>query len=333
MIYRVGTDLRKDNVYTFPLSPEGEVTPESKTYPSLTSIIRLVGGGADFAAGTWTAQEAQRLFAAHNAGESVWKYAGAEWDGSRFERLYREMPAGELLTDAEHLRMFHVTELGRTADRGTVVHSLANYYSGETNYPLADEDIKHWVDDVVGYGDGTQPYRCDVDETTAYCISLNQWIREKGVRILRSEFAGISTTYGYACTCDALCLIGDETQMSLVDFKTRASTSRADVWQLAAQSKVDLIVSNWDTAGNGRELFSVVKYVRSVLVTPEGVSVKTVPQETLDMAFDEFLAIRSLHEKLAANNGLTKSGVSSAGLCKQDKDASHKTAYKEKVIA
>lgn len=322
---RVGTDLRgPDGHYSF---PQGEGYEPQKLL-GLTTVIGLVKGGSDFAAGTWTAQEAQRLYEASKSAQTVFRYRGCEYAGDgRWERLYDEVDAGGLLSDPDHLRLFHVAELSRCADRGTVLHELARYYSLEDSYPLADADVRYWVSDRIAQGDGNQAYRCDEYETTAYCVSLNQWIREQSVRILRSEFAAYHSRLGYACTIDALCAIGDGQKLGMVDFKSRGSSSRSDAWQLAAQWHCDRLIVDWDKSVPARHLLGMFEPM-SILVTPESVSVRRLG-DSLKTAWKEFRLILNLYRSLETTGGATKSGAGVSGVFDTDKSLGHRTAYKE----
>lgn len=287
MSYTKGTDLRSADgtYYEWPHPMFGHTNP--RQYHGLTTVIRSFGADNDFAAATWTAQEAQRLHTAALNKEDVWRYAGSVWDGSRYENQYEQVPAAELLMDSEYLRKFQFSELGRCADRGTVVHELLHYYSNPDSFPLADADVPHWVQDVIGQGDGNKAYRCDEDETIGYCRSLNNWIHTVKPGIVMSEVAGFHDELGYACTMDAVLHIGD--QLYLTDAKSRAATSLQDALQVMAQKNcTHLAVTGEDRRIDAAPILSVA--IPSVLlVTPEKCTLRTVTKQ--DEAWDLFKRI------------------------------------------
>jgi hypothetical protein len=234
-----GTQLRGDDgFYLWPPVADGpQFALDAKRYPSYSRIQKLVYGEPDIAHATWVAQEAQRLFALHTAGLPA-HHAELVLSETGFERVIEEVDPATLIQDADYLRKFGWRMSGRAADRGTVVHKLIRHWHVEG--PVHPSDIPYWVDDVIGFGDGVAPYRCDVDETTGYCLSLAHWLSETGFIPAATEIPGFRDgKMPYACTLDVVGGFPGDNRLYVVDVKTSAQSNRFHALQLTAQTTCD----------------------------------------------------------------------------------------------
>lgn len=265
-----GTQLRnKDGYYMWPPIAEGpEFALDAARYPAQSTIMKAVFGEPDVAHATWVSQEAQRLFALHSAGLMA-HHAEVAPTETGYERVISEVDPATLISDAEYLRKFGWRMSGRAADRGTVTHKLLRYWHQDG--PMALGDVPYWVDEVIGFGDGVMPYRCYVDETTGYCLSLASWLHETGFMPVATEIPGFRDGDSpYACTLDAIGGFPDDPSIYVLDVKTSAASSRHHALQLAAQVSCDWYgVPGTDEKLMRAEVFQREPIAASLLVQPD----------------------------------------------------------------
>jgi hypothetical protein len=327
-----GTSLRSEDAraYSWPHPDFCKLAEceEPVIYDGLTTVLGTLKGGEDYAQSTWTAQEAQRLHVLAMAGENVYRRSGSEWNGQRFDPIYESIPAKDLILDKTYLQRFPASELRRTADRGTVLHKLMDYYASGGE-PLSDADIKHWVDDVIGQGDGSNAYRCDPDETTGYCVSYNQWVNTHNVTYHASEVCGLHKVERYGCTLDQIATIGDDKFPSIIDGKSRGSSKLTDALQLVAQSKVTHL-ANPETGAlmNARPLLRCAA-LRQMLVTESKVVIRTIPRSKIDTLWKVFKSHLRTYKILNESSMFTDGGsLSCNGVFETEKAFINHTSYK-----
>lgn len=283
-----GTQLRSPDAKTYTWGESQE------QFHGLTTIRDAVWGTHDVAHGTWVAQEAQRLFDLHERGMNAITtgYIRTAWG---YERTLTEFPAAQLIKDDGYLTKHGFRMLGRAADRGSVTHELLYAYGQGECY--APADIKYWVDEKVAEGDGTQPYLCDLEETTAHCLSLNRWLLGTGFRPIIAECFGANRKLGYAFTLDAIGRFGDERCLWHIDAKSRGQIHVEDAFQLAAQWYAEFLGTpgTWNEI-NMRTLLNK-KFARSgiLLVTPEKTVLRPLNMSQLPELWKAWKAIVSLY--------------------------------------
>ena len=152
-------------------------------------------------------------------------------------------------------------------------------------------DVPYWVDQVIGVGDGFAPYRCDVDETTGYCLSLAGWLHETGFTSVVTEIPGFRDgDTPYACTLDAIGGFPNDPAVYVLDVKTSAASNRFHALQLSAQATCDW----YGVPGTAEKLmradvFAAPPTLASLLVQPDKSTFRVC--SGADEAWDNTLAL------------------------------------------
>lgn len=290
-----GTDLRDSRgVYRWaPIerAPEGLIFERgAREYRSITGILDHVFGNPDIAHAAWVAQEAQRLFALHEAKLMDHCTTIERDEAGQFVRVFEDVPPADRLLDANWLRKHGFRMSERAADRGTVVHEMMRYW--HLHGGIHPSDVADWVDATICEGDGIAPYRCDQDEATAYCLSLVHFLSESDIQIIASEVPGFSDARGYACTLDCIAII--DGALWIVDAKTSKHSSRAHAYQLVAQSECDWYPAVGTTTQIARcDMFSGIEpRLGSLLIQPEKCTLRECTGITLNPLFDLYNSLR-----------------------------------------
>lgn len=288
MIWVKGTDLRSEDAKVYEWNGE--------KFDGLTTIRDAVWGSPDVYIGVWVADEAKRLFALHEAGMEVQKrtlvYDPTE---GRYCPALETWSASELFKDPEYLTKHGFRMRQRCADRGTVLHELMYAYSQNEVY--SQDDIKYWVNDTVAASYATNnPYRCDIEETTAYCESLNAWLRETGFTPILAEVFAANRKFKYATTIDVVGQFPGDGTIYHMDVKSRDDTTRSDAIQLAAQRYTEFIgrPGTWDEIPTEDILNRKTARSGNILVTPERTRYRLLANNQLHKYFRSFQ--RGIHE-------------------------------------
>lgn len=196
--------------------------------PGTTTIL---GGEAPaYAWASWISQEAQRLFALHNAGipDKKWE---AVWNGTGLEWASEDVDPAELIK-SDHLTHHGTRMQGRAADRGNVTELLLADWQ-ELGY-ISAEDLEHWLNGKLSeYKPNDQPWRCHFDEVWPYAFQLRNFLEEKAVEIKATSVLVIHPEVGYATVVDLWAVIDGE--LYSLNLKTSNAARRDHAEQIAAE--------------------------------------------------------------------------------------------------
>ncbi|MER3495421.1 MAG: hypothetical protein C4320_00460 [Armatimonadota bacterium] len=280
----------------------GHPPEECRRYDGLTTVRDAVLGRSDVSHAVWVASEAKRLFAAHQAGEPATLHDSVRLPSGEYIPSVCEADPAELILSGRYLDRHGFHKLGCAADRGRIVHLLLSEYNASE--PLTPMACESRVRKILGAGDGDTPYRCTADDVIPYAQSLARWLAETGATVHASEIPGFADRHGYACTLDAILVFPNIREYYLVDLKTRSVSQRGDAIQLIAQDRCTWYgVPGTDSRKRRREFLPRRRNrVASLLVTPDSVRLRVIPEAEHPRIWRSWLRILATYRELINGN-------------------------------